>query len=201
MDYQEEKNEDFPMTHHHSPLILPYKGEYHPNGIFPTISSKAFVAPGAVVIGDVQIGAESGIWFGVVIRGDVNSIRIGERTNVQDGTVIHVTRKTGPTVIGSGVTIGHSVLLHACTIEDNAFIGMHATLMDGVVVEQGAQVAAGALVTPGKRVPAGQIWAGNPAKYFRDLTPQERDFIPVSAANYVRHAHEYLAMKEEGLIG
>ena len=183
------------MTPTDSPLILPYKGEYNPNGIMPTISPRAFVAPGVVVIGDVQIGAETGIWFGCVVRGDVNYIRIGERTNVQDGTVIHVTRKTGPTIIGSNVTIGHSALLHACTVEDNAFIGMRATLMDGVVVESGAQVAAGALVTPGKRIPAGQIWAGNPAKYFRDLTPQERDFIPVSAENYVRHVHEYLAMR------
>jgi len=178
----------------HSPIILPYRGEYNPQGISPTISLKAFVAPGAAIIGDVQIGAESGIWFGCVIRGDVNYIRIGERTNVQDGTVIHVTRKTGPTIIGSGVTIGHAVLMHACTVEDNAFIGMRATLMDGVVVESGAQVAAGALVTPGKRVPAGQLWAGSPAKYFRDLTEAERNFIPVSADNYVKHVHEYLAM-------
>lgn len=177
----------------HSPIILPYKGEYHPNGIAPTISPQAFIAPGAAVIGDVQIGADTGVWFGCVIRGDVNSIRIGARTNIQDGTVIHVTRKTGPTTIGSDVTIGHSVLLHACTIEDFAFIGMHATLMDGVVVESGGWVAAGALVTPGKRIPKGQIWAGNPAKYFRDLTPEETAFIPVSAQNYVAHAREYLA--------
>ncbi len=178
-----------------APLILPYRGEYNPQGISPTISPKAFVAPGAAVIGDVHIGAESGIWFGVVIRGDVNYIRIGERTNVQDGTVIHVTRGTGPTMIGSNVTIGHSALLHACTVEDGAFIGMRATLMDGVVVESGAQVAAGALVTPGKRIPSGQLWAGSPAKYFRDLTDVEKAFIPISADNYVKHVTEYLAMQ------
>jgi len=176
------------------PLILPYRGEYHPNGVSPTISPKAFIAPGAVVIGDVHIGDDTGVWFGCVIRGDVNSIRIGSRTNIQDGTVIHVTRHTGPTTIGSGVTIGHSVLLHACTLEDNCFIGMHATVMDGAVVESGAMLAAGALLTPGKRVPKGQIWAGNPAKYFKDLTEKDLAFFPVSAENYVRHAKEYLAL-------
>ncbi len=103
----------------------------------------------------MQIGDEVGVWFGCVIRGDVNIVRIGKRTNIQDGTVIHVTRETGPTHIGSGVTIGHSVLLHACTLEDDSFIGMHATVMDGAVVESGAMVAAGALVTPGKRIPKG----------------------------------------------
>lgn len=165
--------------------ILAYKG------ITPVIAPDAFIAPGVPVIGDVVIGSETNIWFGCVIRGDVNTIRIGSRTNIQDGTVVHVTRGTGPTVIGSGVTIGHMALIHACTIEDDAFIGMHATLMDGVVVEKGAMVAAGALVTPGKRVPTGQIWAGNPAKYFRDLNEREQAFIPVSAANYVELGREY----------
>lgn len=176
------------------PIILPYKGEYNEKGVSPTISPLAFIAPGAAVVGDVHIGADSGIWFGCAMRGDVNIIRIGERTNVQDGTVIHVTRKTGPTHIGNNVTIGHSALIHACTIEDNSFIGMRATLMDGVVVESGGWVAAGALVTPGKRIPKGEIWAGNPAKFFRKLTQEEIDFIPVSAENYVKHAREYLAL-------
>jgi carbonic anhydrase/acetyltransferase-like protein (isoleucine patch superfamily) len=179
---------------HGKPLILPYRGEYSPKGILPTISPQAFIAPGAAVIGDVEIGADSGVWFGCVIRGDVNIIRIGSRTNIQDGTVIHVTRETGPTHIGSNVTIGHSVLLHACTLEDDSFVGMHATVMDGAVVESGAMVAAGALVTPGKRIPKGQIWAGNPAKFFRVLTKEEQEFIPISADNYVKHAREYLAI-------
>lgn len=176
------------------PYILPYRGEYNPQGITPTISPNAFIAPGVAVIGDVHIGADTGVWFGCVIRGDVNLIRIGSRTNIQDGTVIHVTRHTGPTHIGSNVTIGHSALLHACTLEDSCFVGMRATIMDGAVVESGGWVAAGALVTPGKRVPAGQVWAGSPAKYFRDLTPEEKAFIPVSAQNYVLHAQEYLAL-------
>lgn len=177
------------------PYILPYRGEYHPGGIKPTISPFAFIAPGAAVIGDVEIGPDTGVWFGCTIRGDVNKIRIGRRTNIQDGTTIHVTRETGPTIIGDGVTIGHAVLLHACTLEDNCFIGMRATVMDGAVVESEAMLAAGALLTPGKRIPSGQLWAGSPAKYFRDLTQEDKDFFPISAENYVKHAREYLALK------
>lgn len=168
-----------------SPLILPYKG------ITPTIAPDAFVAPGAVVIGDVVIGSKSNVWFGCVIRGDVNSIRIGERTNIQDGTMIHVTRETGPTVIGSGVTIGHKGLIHAATLEDDCFFGMGATAMDFAVVKSGGMLAAGAVLTPGKIVPAGEIWAGNPAKFFRELKEAERAFIPISAQNYVDLASDY----------
>lgn len=183
------------MTQHAGgPYILHYRGDYNPTGIRPAISDRAFVAPGAAVIGDVEIGADSGIWFGCVVRGDVNIVRIGERTNIQDGTVVHVTRDTAATIIGSGVTIGHCALLHGCTLEDDCFIGMRATVMDGAVVESGAMVAAGALVTPGKRVPSGQLWAGSPAKVFRDLTAEEKAFFAVSAENYVKHAREYLAL-------
>jgi len=167
------------------PIIMPYKG------IYPTIAKDAFIAPGAVIIGDVVIGSQSSVWFGCVIRGDVNTIRIGERTNIQDGTVVHVTRVTGPTTIGSGVTIGHSALLHACNLEDNCFIGMRATLMDDVLVKSGAMVAAGALVTPRKEVEQGQIWSGSPARYMRDMTENESGFVAVSADNYVRLTQEY----------
>lgn len=169
----------------HAPILLPY------NGILPTIHETAWIAPGAVVIGDVVIGAHTNVWFGCVIRGDVNTIRIGARTNIQDGTVIHVTRKTGPTVIGSNITIGHRALMHACTVEDDSFIGMGATLLDGSVVQSGAYLAAGALLTPNKRVPAGQMWAGNPAKYFRDVHADEQAFIDISAENYVQLARQY----------
>ena len=167
------------------PIILPY------NGITPTIHPDAWIAPGAVVIGDVHIGADSNIWFGCVIRGDVNIIRIGERTNIQDGTVVHVTRKTGPTHIGSGVTIGHQALLHACSVEHDCFIGMGAMLMDDSVVESGSYLAGGAQLTPGKRVPSGQMWAGSPAKYFRDVKEDEAEFIGISAQNYVNLSKEY----------
>ena len=161
------------------------------NDILPTIHPDAWIAPGAVIIGDVHIGAHTNVWFGCVIRGDVNTIRIGERTNIQDGTIIHVTRKTGPTRIGSGITIGHKALLHACTLEHDCFIGMGATVMDNAVVESGAYLAAGAQLTPNKRVPAGQMWAGNPAKHFRDVKEDEAEFIGISAQNYVNLSKEY----------
>lgn len=167
----------------------------HPfGGIHPTIAQDAFIAPGVVVTGDVTIGAESSLWFGCVVRGDVNHVRIGNRTNIQDGTVIHVTRQTGPTIIGSGITIGHRALLHACTLEDDCFIGMGAILLDDVVVESGAMVAAGAMVPPGKRVKKGEIWAGNPARFFRELSAKEASFIAVSAQNYVDLASEYIGL-------
>jgi carbonic anhydrase/acetyltransferase-like protein (isoleucine patch superfamily) len=168
-----------------SPIILPY------HGIAPTIHPDAWIAPGAVIVGDVHIGAHSNIWFGCVIRGDVNSIRIGERTNIQDGSVIHVTRKTGPTTIGSGITVGHKALIHAATIQDNSFVGMGSVVLDFAVIETGGYLAAGAVLTPRKTVPTGQMWAGNPAKYFRDLKPEEVEYIPVSAQHYVNLANEY----------
>ncbi len=169
------------------PLIIPYKS------ILPKIAADAFIAPGAAIIGDVVIGAKCGVWFNCTIRGDVAFVRIGERTNIQDGTEIHVTRNGHPTIIGSGVTIGHSCTIHAATLEDNCFVGMGALVMDDTVIESGAMLAAGAMLTPGKRIPKGQLWAGRPAKYFRDLTPEEVAFIPISAANYVKHVEEYLA--------
>ncbi len=166
--------------------ILPYKG------MLPKIASDAFIAPGAHIIGDVEIGSKVGVWFNCVIRGDVAEVRIGDRTNIQDGTVIHVTRNGHPTIIGQGVTIGHQAMLHACKLEDGSFIGMSATIMDDAIVESGAMVAAGALVPPRKVVKSGQIWAGNPAKYLRDLTPEEAAFIKKSEDNYVKHVEEYL---------
>ena len=161
-------------------------------GIFPKIDRKAFIAPTAAIIGDVTIGKSSGIWFNCVIRGDVEPITIGERTNIQDGTVVHCTRGGGKTIIGNNVTIGHNALIHACILEDECFIGMGAILMDNVHVETGGMVAAGSLVTPNKLIKKGEIWAGNPAKFFRNLTQEEADFIMISANNYVKHVEEYL---------
>ena len=168
-----------------SSLILPY------GGVLPTIDPSAFIAPHAVVIGDVVIGAETSVWFNCTIRGDVHEIRIGARTNIQDGTVIHVTGGKLGTYIGSDITIGHGAILHACTLDDGCFIGMGATLLDGVVVESGAMVAAGAVVTPGKRVKRGELWAGNPAKLLRELKAEEMAFFLKSAANYVSLAQTY----------
>ena len=166
-------------------LILPYKGT------LPTIDSSCFVAPNATVIGDVVIGKDTTVWFNVVIRGDVHEIRIGERTNIQDGTIVHVTSGKFGTYIGSDITIGHGAVLHACTLENGCFIGMGATILDGAVVESGAMVAAGAVVTPGKRVKTGELWAGNPAKMMRELKPEDTAFFPKSAANYVALAEQY----------
>lgn len=167
-------------------LRLPFKG------VWPRLGADVWIAPGAVIIGDVEIGAGSSVWYGCVLRGDVAPIRIGERTNIQDGTVIHVSRERPiGTVIGSGVTVGHQALIHACAIEDDCLIGMKACLMDDVVVETGAWIAAGALVTPGKRVPGGQLWAGSPAKPLRDLKPADLQTIRQSAALYVQNAVDH----------
>ncbi|MGE4279137.1 MAG: gamma carbonic anhydrase family protein [Magnetospirillum sp.] len=161
-----------------SGLILPFKGTS------PTIADDCFVAPNATVIGDVVIGSGTSVWFGVVIRGDVHEIRIGERTNIQDGTIIHVTEGKLGTYIGSDITIGHGAVLHACTLEDGCFVGMGATVLDGAVIESGAMVAAGAVVTPGKRVKKGELWSGNPAKLMRPLRDEELAFFPKSATKY-----------------
>jgi carbonic anhydrase/acetyltransferase-like protein (isoleucine patch superfamily) len=157
----------------------------------PRIAPTAFIAPDATLIGDVEVGEDSGVWFGCVIRGDVNPIKVGARTNIQDGTIVHVTRKLSTTTIGSDVTIGHRAIVHGCTLEHGCFIGMAATLMDGVVVEAGAMVAAGALVTPGKRVAKGQLWGGSPAAYMRDLTPEEAAYIKNAALHYAELARNY----------
>nr|WP_298684892.1 gamma carbonic anhydrase family protein [uncultured Dongia sp.] len=173
-----------------SAVILPYEG------VLPKIAPDAFIASTAVVIGAVEIGAEASIWFGCVLRGDSNSIRIGARTNIQDGTIIHVNHEREgaagtKTVIGTDVTVGHMALLHACTVEDGAFIGMKACLMDGVVVESGGMVAAGALVTPGKRVRKGELWAGSPAKLMRPLSDKEMAYFAYSAKHYCEVAASY----------
>ena len=166
--------------------ILTYRGT------LPTVDPSAFIAPSAVVIGDVVIGPDTGIWFGCVVRGDVNEIRIGARTNIQDGTIIHVAAKGQGTYIGDDITVGHMAVLHACTLESGCFVGMKACVMDDAYVEAGAMVAAGALVTPGKRVLKGQLWAGSPAKYRRDLTEEELAGFPESASHYVGLAHAYM---------
>jgi carbonic anhydrase/acetyltransferase-like protein (isoleucine patch superfamily) len=175
------------------PLILPYRD------IVPRIHPTAFVAPNAVVIGDVEIGAHANIWFNVVIRGDDASIRIGAGANIQDGTVVHVTYDVPgggehiPTIIGEGVAIGHMALLHGCTLEPGAFVGMKACVMDGATVQSGAMVAAGAVVTPRKVVKAGELWAGTPARFSRLLKPGEIDYMRWVPGHYRRLAEEYKA--------
>lgn len=143
----------------------------------PIVHPGAFVAPGARLIGDVEVGEGSSIWYNVVVRGDVNRVRIGQRTNIQDGSVIHVdSPKPGrgeghPTLIGDEVLVGHMAVIHGCILHDRAFVGLGAIVVDGCEVE--GMLAAGAMLTPGRKVPRGQLWAGRPAKYLRDLSDEE----------------------------
>lgn len=164
---------------------LPYKAK------LPAIDSSAFIAENAILIGDVTIGEDSSVWYNCVLRGDVNDIRIGSRTNIQDGTIIHVSSTGQGTYIGDEVTVGHMALLHACTIGNRAFIGMKACVMDDAVIEDEAMVAAGALVTPGKKVPRHQLWGGAPARFMRSLTPEEIKFLKHSADRYSALAKTY----------
>ncbi len=175
------------MTSPSNALILPFQGTR------PRIASDVFIAENAVIIGNVEIGSQSGIWFGCVLRGDVNQIRIGERTNIQDGTIIHVSSVDQGTYLGDDVTVGHMVLLHSCTIEDRAFIGMKSCLLDNVYVEQGGMVAAGSLVTPGKRVRSGELWMGSPARCQRMLTEEEKIGFAETAPHYVELARQHLS--------
>ena len=174
-------------------------------GVMPTIADDVFIADTAAVIGDVHIGAGSSVWYNCVIRGDAGSyIRIGEWVNVQDGTVIHLNgpRQDGsahmPTIIGDDITIGHSALIHACTLQSGCFIGMRSVVLDGAVVETGAMVAAGAVVSPGKVVKAGELWAGVPAKPLRDLRQAELDYWPESVATYCQLAANHIKSGNSG---
>ncbi|MDD3370593.1 MAG: gamma carbonic anhydrase family protein [Alphaproteobacteria bacterium] len=183
------------MSH---PVILPYRG------VFPRIHPSAFIAPGAVIVGDVEIGAESSVWFGCVVRADMNKIRIGARTNVQDGAVIHVSldkqaalaqgdvpAEGFPTLIGDDVTVGHMALLHACTVESGAFVGMASVVMDGATIEANAVLAAGSVLPPGKAARAGEIWMGRPAAFSRSVSEAESAEFRSRAGQYVRLAQEY----------
>ena len=168
-------------------LVRPYAGKS------PRLHESAFAVESAVVVGDVEIGAESSLWFGAIVRGDVNAIRIGARTNVQDYTVVHVTRGTHPTSVGDEVTLGHRVTLHGCTVHDRCLVGMGAIVMDGAVVGPESIVGAGALVPPGMVIPPRTLAVGAPAKVRRALTAEELAHLARSAANYVEYARQYVA--------
>ena len=174
-------------------VLLPYQG------ISPAINPSTWIAPGATVIGDVEIGEESSVWFGCVVRGDVHRIRIGDRTNIQDLSMLHVThykkpdKSDGhPTIIGNDVTIGHRVMLHGCTIEDACLIGMSATILDGAVIGRESIVGAGALVTGGKVFPPRSLILGSPAKAVRTLSDEEVEELYASAKRYVGFMQEYI---------
>ncbi len=168
---------------------------YH--GITPTLGNNTYVDDSAVLVGDIHLGDEASIWPMVAARGDVNHIRIGARSNVQDGTVLHVTRRSEqnpdgfPLIIGDDVTIGHQAMLHGCTLANEILIGMGAVICDGVVIEDQVLVAAGTVVPPGKHLQSGFVYMGNPAKQARPITEDERAFFKASAQNYVRLQQEY----------
>ena len=158
----------------------------------PDYPDSAFVAPSADIIGDVSIGQESSIWFNVTIRGDVNWIKIGERSNIQDNTCIHVRNQTGPTEIGNEVTIGHNAMIHGCTIHDRVLIGIHATVLDKAVIESDVIVAAGSLVPPDKLLESGYLYMGSPVKQKRRLSDEEIASIKEHSNNYVKYARAYM---------
>jgi carbonic anhydrase/acetyltransferase-like protein (isoleucine patch superfamily) len=167
-------------------MIKPYQG------IFPKIAPTAFIEESAQIIGDVEIGEDSSVWFNSTVRGDVNYIRIGDRTNIQDNCVVHVTHKIFPTILEDDVTVGHSVTVHGCVIRSRVLIGMGAIILDGAEIESDCIIAAGALVTEGRRIPAGTLALGIPAKPVRDLTKEEIRKLLQSAQNYIGYKNDYM---------
>jgi len=189
------------MKHNQNPLsIRTYQGKR------PQLGDKVYVDPTAIVIGDVHIGADSSVWPYAIIRGDMHSIRIGTRTSIQDGSVLHITHASTfnpaghPLIIGDDVTIGHSVNLHGCTVGSRVLIGIGSTILDGAVIEDEVVIGAGTLVPPGKRLESGFLYVGSPCKQARPLKDSERDFFKYSAGNYVKlkdiHIEELEALAE-----
>jgi len=166
--------------------ILPYRK------VLPIIGERVFLAQSAVLIGDVSVGSDSSFWFQVVARGDVNSITIGDGTNIQDGSTLHVTTGKHPLVIGSGVTLGHGVIAHGCRVEDHCLLGIGSRILDGAVIETGSIVGAGSIVTQGSRIPSGHLALGIPAKPVRPLKEDEKELIARTADNYVKLKDIYL---------
>lgn len=166
----------------------------------PRLGQRVWVDPAATLIGDVVLDDDASLWPGTIVRGDVNHIRIGARTNVQDGTIIHVSHHSPfnqagfPTLIGADVTIGHGAIVHACTIEDACLVGMGATILDGAVIKRHGFVGAGALIPPGKVVGEAELWLGNPGKCVKRLSEREIEALYYSAQHYVRLKDRYLAM-------
>jgi gamma-carbonic anhydrase len=162
-------------------------------GKHPRIGNRVFLAETCALIGDVVVGDDSSIWYSTVLRGDVMSIQIGARTSMQDGTIVHCTSERFGTVVGDDCTVGHGVILHACTVEDQCLIGMGSTILDGARIGRGSLVGAGALVTPGTDIPPGSLVLGMPARVVRPIHQKERDQIEYGAAHYVELARRYLA--------
>jgi gamma-carbonic anhydrase len=163
------------------------------DGITPKIAPDAFIAPTAAVIGNVEIGSETGIWFHSLVRGDLHFIHIGARTNIQDGAIVHVDSGRFSTTIGDDVTVGHNAVIHACTLKNRAFVGISATVLDGAVIEEGGMLAAGGLLTPGKVIGPNELWAGTPAKLLRVMSPEERGRFDRNAEVYRALARRFRA--------
>jgi carbonic anhydrase/acetyltransferase-like protein (isoleucine patch superfamily) len=157
---------------------------YALDGIAPQIAPDAFIAPTAAVIGDVEIGAETGVWFQCLVRGDLNHVRIGARTNIQDGAIVHVDSGELAAIIGDDVTVGHNAVIHACTLKNRAFVGIAATVLDGAMIEEGGMLGAGALLTPGRVIGRNELWVGAPAKLVRVMSEEERRKFDRNAAVY-----------------
>ncbi len=170
------------------------------DGISPRVAADAWVAPTATVIGDVEVGARSSIWFACVLRGDTNRIRIGARTNIQDGSILHVNPGAGmECLIGDDVTVGHMAIVHAARLHDRAFVAMAAVVLDGAEIEPGGVLAAGGVLTPGKRIGANEMWAGTPARLVRVLGEGERARFALTAPAYVQNAARFrLGLTPEG---
>ncbi|TGE76422.1 gamma carbonic anhydrase family protein [Pseudoalteromonas sp. KS88] len=168
-------------------------------GITPTLNQSVYIDESAVLVGDITLGANSSVWPLVAARGDVNYIRIGERTNIQDGSVLHLTRASKsnpdgyPLIIGDDVTVGHKVMLHGCRLGNRILVGMGAIVMDNAIVEDDVIIGGGSLVPPNKRLESGYLYVGSPVKQARPLTEQELSFLKISANNYVELKDEYLA--------
>lgn len=166
----------------------------------PRIDASAFIAPNATVICDVEIAARASVWFGVVMRGDVQAIRIGEGSNIQDGTIVHVSTGGAPTQVGRFCTVGHAAVLHSCTLHDHAFVGFGARVLDGSSIESDGVLAAGAVLTPGKIVRSGELWAGNPARVLRRVEPTESASYRAIAPRYVDLAQAYRRRHPAGRV-
>lgn len=172
------------------PILLPYEGHY------PNIHPTAWIAPGAVVIGDTEIGAESSVWFGAIVRGDVNRIRVGCRVNLQDGVICHVNVGDAALIIEDDVTVGHAAVLHGCTLERGCLVGIGARVLDHAVIGSFSLVAAGSVVREGARIPSGELWAGIPAVKKRDLSEAEKQELLHSAAHYAEYRLQYMGASE-----
>jgi gamma-carbonic anhydrase len=167
--------------------ILPFEGQ------LPRIHPDAWIAPTAVVVGDVEIGAETSVWYHCVLRGDTNIMRIGARTNIQDGSILHLNAGAEPLIIGDEVTIGHACIVHACTLRNRAFVGMGATVLDRAVIEEGGMLGAGGLLPPGKVIGANELWMGSPARLVRVMSAEERARFDRTATHYVELARRHRA--------